>query len=92
MKKQLRILFSPILNIFESGSEAFIYKSSHRIVLVIMGCLFSGLATLVFLFARGQDPVYLLPVLIFYGMGLMSLLIGFIGTDRAVAKIWGSRR
>ena len=92
VKHQLRIIFSPILNIFESGTESFVYKSSHRIILVIMGCLFSGLATLVFLFAQGEDPVYLLPMLIFGGIGLTSLLIGLIGTDRAVEKIWGSRK
>ena len=92
VKDKLRSLFSPILNILESGTEPFAYKSSHRTVLVILGCLFSGLATLVFFFAQGEDPVYLLPVLIFGGIGLMSLLVGLIGTDRAVAKIWGSRR
>lgn len=56
-----------------------------------MGCLFSGLATLVFWFAQGEDPGYLLPVFIFGGGGLLSLLIGLVGNDRAVAKIWGSR-
>ncbi len=92
MKNKLRMLFSPILNIFESGTEPFIYKSSHRVALIIMGGLFSGLATLVFWFAQGMDPVYLLPVVIFYSLGLISLLIGLLGTDRAVAKIWSSRK
>ncbi len=91
MKNQLRTLFSPLLNIFESGTEAFVYKSSHRKILVILGCLFCGLATAVFLLAQGEDPGYFLPVLIFGGAGLLSLLIGLLGTDRAVAKIWGSR-
>jgi len=91
VKNQLRMLFSPLLNIFESGTEAFVYKSSHRKVLVILGCLFCGLATVVFLLAQGEDPGYFLPVLIFGGAGLLSLLIGLLGTDRAVAKIWGSR-
>lgn len=57
-----------------------------------MGGLFSALAMLVFWFAQGQDPVYLLPVLIFGSIGVLSFMVGFIGTDRAVAKIWGSRR
>ena len=56
-----------------------------------MGGLFSGLATLVFFLAQGKDPGYLFPVLIFGGAGLLSLLVGILGTDRAVAKIWGSR-
>jgi len=91
VKKQLRAIFSPILNIFESGTEAYAYKSSHRKILIIMGGLFCGLATLVFYLAQGEDPGYLLPVLIFGGAGLLSLLIGLLRTDRAVAKIWGSR-
>ncbi len=91
MKQQLRKIFSPILNIFESGSDPFAYKPSHRTVLVIMGGLFSGLATLVFFLAQGKDPGYFFPVVIFGGAGLLSLLVGFLGTDRAVAKIWGSR-
>jgi len=91
VKKKLRTLFSPILSIFESGSDPFVYKSSHRTILIFMGCLFSGLATLVFFFAQGEDAGYLLPVLIFGGGGIMCLLIGLIGSNRAVAKIWGSR-
>jgi len=92
VKDKLRILFSPLLKILESGTEPFTYKSSDRTILMIMGGLFSGLAMLVFWFARGQDPVYLLPVLIFGSVGVLSFMVGFIGTDRAVAKIWGSRR
>lgn len=84
-------MFSPILNIFESGDEPFVYKPSHRTILVVLGCLFSGLATLVVVFAQGEDPGYLLPVLVFGAVGLVSLLVGLIGNDRAVAKIWGSR-
>ncbi len=91
MKQQLRILFSPILNLFESGSEPFTYKPSHRVILIAMGTIFSGLATLVFFIAQGEDLGYLLPVLVFGGIGVISLLVGLIGTDRAVAKIWGSR-
>ncbi|WP_126453237.1 hypothetical protein [Sulfuriflexus mobilis] len=88
----LRTLFSPILNRFETGTSPFVYKPSHRKILVFMGCLFSTLAGLVLFFAQGKDLGYLLPVLIFGGGGLLSLLIGFIGSDRAVAKVWGSRK
>ena len=94
MKRQLRklrTLFSPILNIFESGTEPFAYKPSHRIILIAMGAIFSGLATLVFFVAQGEDLGYLLPVLVFGGIGLISLLVGLIGSNRAVAKIWGYR-
>jgi len=91
MKQKLRALFSPILTIFESGTEEFVYKSSHRAILIFIGCLFSGMAVAVFFVAQGKDPGYYLPVLIFGGIGFISFLIGFLGTDRAVAKIWGTR-
>ena len=90
MKKILRTIFSPLLNIFESGKEAFVYKPSQRKILLAVAILFSGLASLVFVLAQGEDPGYLFPVVIFGGMGFISLIIGILGTDRAVAKIWGS--
>ncbi len=90
MKDILRSLFSPILKIFESGSDPFHYQTSHRTILLVMGLLFSGLASAVGFYAQGQDPGYLLPVVIFGTVGLVSFVVGFLGTDRAVAKIWGS--
>lgn len=93
MKSLLRQLFAPILNIFESGDGDYAYKPSHRIVLVVMGCLFSGLAALVIalmLHGTGGDPGYAIPALVFGGAGLVSLIVGTLGSDRAVAKIWGS--
>lgn len=91
MKEVLRIIFSPILNIFESGDEPFTYKASHRKILIFMGCLFSGLATAVFIFLPADDLGYLIPVVVFGVAGVISLLVGLLGTERAVAKIWGSR-
>ena len=91
MKKIIRILFSPVLNYFESGTEAYEYKSSHRTILLTIGVLFSGLAAVVFWLARGADAGYLFPVIIFAATGLVSFIIGYAGSDRAVAKIWGSR-
>ena len=90
MKQQLRRLFAPILNILEAGDEAYEYKPSHRSVLLIIGALFTGLASLVLFLAQGEDPGYMIPVLVFGGIGLLSLLVGILGTDRAVARIWGS--
>jgi len=90
IKKILRPLFSPILMLFESGNKTFDYKKSHRIALIILGLLFSALATAVYYVADGQDVGYLIPVFVFGSIGFLSLLIGFIGTDRAVAKIWGT--
>ena len=91
IKQQLRSLFSPILNFFEAGSESYAYKPSHRTILIVMGCLFTALAGLVYSFIPWDKPGYLLPVVIFGVVGLLCLLIGFLGNDKAVAKIWGSR-
>ena len=82
----------PILKPFESGSESYEYKASHRNILYVFGCLFTGLAALVFWFAQGEDIGYFIPVIVFGGVGLLSLLIAYAGTDRAVAKIWNSGR
>jgi len=90
MKAFLRKLFSPLLMIFESGTSEYVYKPSHRLVLIVMGGLFSALAALVLFVAEGNGAEYFLPVVLFGGLGIISLIIGFLGTDRAVAKIWGS--
>ena len=90
IKKHLRLLFSPILSLFESGDKHFDYKKSHRLALIFLGVLFSALATAVYYVADGQDSGYLIPVIVFGSVGFLSLLIGFIGNDRAVAKIWGT--
>jgi len=92
VKNTIRSLCSPILNIFESGNEPFTYKPSHRKILIVFGVLFSGLASAVFWFSQGLDLGYFIPVVVFGGVGLLSLLIGFVGTDRAVAKLWSSGR
>lgn len=91
MKSIFRKLFASVLNYFESGSEAYIYKTSHRYILITIGILFSGLAIAVFFVAQGKDMGYMLPVVIFGLIGLVSFIVGFLGTERAVAKIWGSR-
>ncbi len=91
VKDSIRPVFRPILNIFESSEGPYSYKSSHRVILLVMGVLFSLLATAVLVISGGAELGYLLPVVIFGGTGLVSLVVGFLGSDRAVAKIWGSR-
>jgi len=83
-------LFAPILSRFETGSDLYTYKPLQRTVLIVLGLLFSGLASVVFALAQGKSPGYLFPVVIFGGVGFVSLVIGILGNDRAVAKIWGS--
>lgn len=49
-----------------------------------------ALAGLVYYLMPGWDSGYWLPIVVFGGAGLLGLLVGAIGSDRAVAKIWGS--
>jgi len=91
MKQILIKLFSPVLNVFESGTEDYVYKPSHRSILIFIACMFSAMAMAVFWVAQGKDPDYFLPVIIFAVIAFVSFLIGFLGTDRAVAKLWGTR-
>ncbi|MCG8671227.1 MAG: hypothetical protein MI867_17610 [Pseudomonadales bacterium] len=91
MKESLRKVFAPILNVFESGNEPFAYKPSHRKILVFVSAVFSMLAVIVVALDPGEDKGYLFPVIVFSLIGLVGLVVGFLGTDRAVAKIWGSR-
>ncbi len=90
MKSALRKLFKLILNPMEAGDGPYEYRPSHRIALVVMSLLFLGLGTAVVIVGE-LDPAYLLPVVVFGVVGLLGLIVGTLGTDRAVAKIWGSR-
>ncbi len=92
MKALLRILFAPILNIFESGQGEYAYNPSHRLILIVVGSLFSFLAgAVIAMIIGGSDAGYAIPAIVFGGAGLVSLIVGALGNERAVAKIWGSR-
>ena len=92
MKSLLRTLFAPLLNIFEQGDGPYNYRPSFRVILIVVGTLFCGLASGVFYLVRDMDPSYLLPVVVFGGAGLLSLIVGLLGNDRAVSKIWNARK
>lgn len=91
-KQKIRFAFSPVLNIFESGTEPYHYKPSQRKILLFVGSVFTGLSALVLWLALGEDPGYLIPVFIFGAVGLVSLIVGSVGNERGVAKIWGSSK
>lgn len=91
MKQALRKVFAPLLNLFESGNDPVVYKPSHRKILIVVSCLFSGLSALIVVISRSVDAGYLFPAVVFGLIGLTGLIVGLLGNDRAVAKIWGSR-
>lgn len=92
MKAILRKIFSPILNYFEAGDGVYAYKKSHRVVLLVVGILFTLLSVSIFIagmmFARIEA---LLPGVVFFAIGITSLVVGALGSNRAVSKIWGNK-
>ncbi|MGH1461304.1 MAG: hypothetical protein ACRBB6_04645 [Neptuniibacter sp.] len=92
MKAFFRKLFAPLLNIFESGDEPYSYKKSHRTILIGVGCLFLIITTCVTVagFAFNQMGAAI-PGLVFFTVGVTCLIVAILGSDRAVAKIWGNR-
>jgi hypothetical protein len=92
MKDVFRKIFQPILNIFESGNDEYNYKASHRKILLAVGVLFLFLSTASAYFAISSAQFGgLIPVAVFFGIGFVCEVVGLLGTDRAVAKMWGSR-
>jgi len=92
MKKALRKIFSPVLNIFEKGDEAYNYKPLNRKILLFMSVVFMGLAVLVIYFSPDNgDLGYLIPVIVFMALSIVGLIVGLLGNDRAVSNIWGNR-
>ncbi len=89
VKSLIRQLLSPLFRRLESGEGGYHYKRSHRVILLIMSGLFLFLASLSLVIAPSID--YLFPVLIFGMTGLLGIVVGWAGTDEAVARIWGSK-
>lgn len=88
----LRRVFAPILNFFEKGNEPYHYKPLNRKILIVMSALFLGLALSVLYFIPADaDKGYYFPVVVFSIIAIVGLVVGLLGTDRAVAKIWGNR-
>lgn len=80
------------MNIFEGGDEPYAYKPLNRKILVVIGVLFLGLVSAVgYLSFDKGEPGYLIPVIVFSGIAVVTLIVGLLGSDRAVSKIWGNR-
>ena len=92
MKAVLRSFFSPILKPLEAGDSPFSYRKSNRTILIVVGCLFLFLSVsaLTAGFVLSQ-MVAALPSFIFLAVGLFCFIVGALGTDRAVSRVWGGR-
>lgn len=92
MKQFITRVFWPILAPFEKGDNSADYRPSHRKALLGMGFLFLVLAGISGYIALGAgEPGGLAAVVVFGGVGLVSWVVGFLGSDSAVARIWGNR-
>ena len=92
MKVLMRKVFSPILNLFETGVEPANYKPSHRLVLNVVGILFLVLSgSTGYAASLNNDLGFYIPVVIFFGLGFVTLIVGTLGTNSAVAKMWGAK-
>jgi hypothetical protein len=93
MKIALRKLFWFILQKFEKGDEPYTYKPLNRTILIIVGLLFCALSIITVYVASDESGYsFLIPFSVFFSVGLVCLVVGFLGNDRAVSKIWGNRK
>lgn len=90
MKSVLRRVFWPILRFFETGEGSEAHKKSHRVALNIVGVLFMSLSlgSAVAGYTSGQ-MASLIPVLVFFCVGLVAVVLGTLGSNSAISKIWG---
>lgn len=92
MKASLRKLFAPLLHPLERGDEPYVYKPLSRKILLAVSALFSIMcAAIIYLMPADADKGYLIPVVVFGLVAATGLIVGLLGDDRAVAKIWGNR-
>ncbi|PCJ42700.1 MAG: hypothetical protein COA71_04130 [SAR86 cluster bacterium] len=92
MKKILQNLFSPILNLFENSEGEYSYKKSHRTILIIVGVLFWVLSFFSLMAAMVTAQLAAgLPFIIFFSAGSVCLIVGGLGSNHAVANLWGNK-
>ncbi len=93
MKKIFIKLCWPILSYFETDEEAPSYKKSHRVILVVVGLLFTILSLVSAVSAYFSNELgSLIPVIVFFCAGLVALVVGALGSNGAVSKIWGTKK
>lgn len=92
MKDALKKIFSPILNQFENDSPEYFVRPLNRKIVLAIGTLMMFLA-IVILYIAFPDKLteYFLPPLVFGAVGITALVVGCLGSDKAVAKIIGSK-
>lgn len=92
MHTLLKKIFSPILNVFENNNDEFVYRSLNRKIVLFISVVFSLLAFALPVFMPQLIKMgYWFVMLVFGTLSLAGLIVGLLGSDKAVAKLLGSR-
>lgn len=92
MDSPARRIFWFVLRHFEDGDEPFTHKPRNRKILLAVGVLFGVLCAASAYMAADRGGIgYALPILVFFAASAVCLIVALLGSDRAVAKIWGNR-
>jgi len=92
MKNTLKTIFSPILNIFENNNDEFIYRSLNRKIVLFISSVFFLLAFALPVYMPQLIKMgYWFVMIVFGGLSFVGLIVGILGSDKAVAKLLGSR-
>ena len=92
MKRLLKNIFSPVLNIFENNNDEFIYRSLNRKIVIFISIVFFLLAfALPILMPTLIEMGYWFVMIVFGSISFVGLIVGILGSDKAVAKLLGSR-
>lgn len=82
----------PLLRFFETDAEPANYKTSHRFALNFIGFVFLLLSLVSALIGYSSRELgALIPAVIFFGAGSSAVIVGLLGSNGAVAKVWGSK-
>lgn len=92
MRDTFRKIFWFILCFFEKGGSAEGYRPSHRKILFAVGFLFFLLSSATLFFGMIYNILgALFPVIVFFCISIVCGVVATLGSDAAVARIWGNR-
>jgi len=92
MKQLLKNIFSPVLNIFENNNDEFIYRSLNRKIVIFISIVFFLLAFALPVFMPTLIKMgYWFVMIVSGAISFFGLIVGLLGSDKAVAKLLGSR-
>jgi hypothetical protein len=92
LKTTARKLFSPLLDRLENSDATCVYTPKSRLILWVMSLLFFCLgAGLALFLPAGTDRAFLIPVTVFCLLGLFGMVVAWLGSDQAVARLWRNR-